>query len=320
MSINQAELFTEEQAPDPREAYSIDDLLSYDFYIVGFSGGKDSIASVLFLLDAGVPKDKIELWHHRVDGSKGEKRVFDWAVTDAYIERFARDMGIELYYSWKEKGILGEMMRTNERTKPSSFENQNRIIVTTGGEHGTISTRRKFPEVSARMRNRVCTGERWAESGNRSKLSRAERHRTDRRDGNLARHVDHYRPVIDYTEQDVWDALKRWGIRPHPAYNLIGRVSCAYCIFGSPNQFATLRLIDPTGFEQMASIETDIDHTMKNGLTLNEYADKGTPLIDADSEEARLVMSEDYDLPVVIDPKDWVLPAGAFKGENAGPQ
>lgn len=30
------------------------DLLSYDKYIVGFSGGKDSSASFLYLLDHGV--------------------------------------------------------------------------------------------------------------------------------------------------------------------------------------------------------------------------------------------------------------------------
>jgi len=39
-------------------------LASYDKYIVAFSGGKDSIALVLYLLSVGVPTHKIELWHH----------------------------------------------------------------------------------------------------------------------------------------------------------------------------------------------------------------------------------------------------------------
>ncbi|ARM86112.1 adenine nucleotide alpha hydrolase family protein [Marinobacter salarius] len=343
MDNNQAELFNVDQAPDPREAYTIEPLLSYDHYIVGFSGGKDSIASVLELLEAGVPADKIELWHHRIDGARSEKRVFDWPVTDAYIESFARAMKIELYWSWKEAGIHGEMMRKNELTAPTSFEDQNRIIVTTGGTRGELATRRMFPGMP--MKNRFCSsygkidvcaksitgqtrfcnaktlfisGERWAESTNRSKLARAERHRTDRREGRLNRLVDHYRPVIDFSEQDIWDSLKRWGIRPHPAYEIIGRVSCAYCIFGSPNQFATLRVIDPAGFTQMTDIETEIGHTMKSGRTLNEVADYGKPLVEADSEAAKLVMDVDYALPILMDPKDWVLPAGAF-GENVGP-
>jgi len=39
----------------------------YDYYIVAFSGGKDSVACVLKLIDEGVPLHKIELHHHCVD-------------------------------------------------------------------------------------------------------------------------------------------------------------------------------------------------------------------------------------------------------------
>lgn len=44
------------------------DLFSYDKYIVSFSGGKDSTATFLYLLDYGVPTDRIELWHQDIDG------------------------------------------------------------------------------------------------------------------------------------------------------------------------------------------------------------------------------------------------------------
>ena len=47
------------------------DLLSYDHYIVMFSGGKDSAALYLALRDTGVPNTKIELWHHEIDGREG---------------------------------------------------------------------------------------------------------------------------------------------------------------------------------------------------------------------------------------------------------
>lgn len=42
-------------------------LHSYDKYLVQFSGGKDSTASFLHLLDEGVAKEKIELWHQEID-------------------------------------------------------------------------------------------------------------------------------------------------------------------------------------------------------------------------------------------------------------
>ena len=62
------------------------DLYSYDRYIVSFSGGKDSTALLLFLLDNGVPKEKIELWHQEIDG-RG-RSLFDWEVTPDYCRKF----------------------------------------------------------------------------------------------------------------------------------------------------------------------------------------------------------------------------------------
>lgn len=44
------------------------DLSVYDRIVLSFSGGKDSIAMLLQLLDLGVERDRIELWHHDVDG------------------------------------------------------------------------------------------------------------------------------------------------------------------------------------------------------------------------------------------------------------
>jgi len=172
----------------------------------------------------------------------------------------------------------------------------------------------------ANKRTLVITGERAEESGNRARLPRAERHRTDRREGKVARLVDHVRPVLDESESEIWDRMRRWGVRPHPAYVAgFGRCSCAYCIFSNPNQLATLREIDARGFHQMAGIEETLSHTMKNGLSLHQVADKGTRYEAATDEAAAVLMSHEFNLPILMDSKDWKLPAGAF-GENAGPR
>lgn len=47
-------------------------MTGYDKYIVAFSGGKDCTACFLHLLDIGIPKERIELWHHEVDGREGK--------------------------------------------------------------------------------------------------------------------------------------------------------------------------------------------------------------------------------------------------------
>lgn len=344
---NQIALFNIDEAPDPRDIHGSPDLDSYDYVVVMMSGGKDSKACLLNLLEQGVPRSKIELWHHRVDGGFEEARVWDWPVTDAYLKALAEAFDVPLLFSWKHRGITGEMLRENSLTQPTSYELPNGQVMTSGGVRGQISTRRMFPAISADLKKRFCssvakidvgamaitgqtrfcgkrtlviTGERAEESSNRSRYLRFEPHRTDRREGKLARHVDHWRPVLDWSEQEVWDIIARWGVRPHPAYELgIGRTSCAFCIFGSPDQFATLKQIDPAGFAQLVYFEADMKHTMKNGMTLSEFADKGTPYAAATPERAAIAMSETYDMPILMDPAEWTLPAGAF-GDSAGPQ
>ena len=55
---------------------------TYDRVLVAFSGGKDSLACVLHLLDRGGAPEKIELHHHDVDG--GGRTFMDWSITPGY--------------------------------------------------------------------------------------------------------------------------------------------------------------------------------------------------------------------------------------------
>lgn len=320
-------------------------LSEYDRIVVAFSGGKDSLACVLHLLELGVPAKKIELHHHDVDG--GGSAFMDWRCTPAYCRAVAKHLDLRLFFSYKVGGFEREMLRDGDRTAPIRWQTMFGQWRQTGGNGGKLGTRRKFPQVSAdlsvrwcsaylkidvlaaiirneprfeRGRTLVVTGERAEESAARSKYSAFEPDRTDNRGGpRVSRYVDHWRPVLHWDAALVWATIERHGLVPHPAYMLgWGRLSCVCCIFGSANQWATILAIFPDRFEAIAEREEEFGATIKRGVTVRQLAARGTPYPAAlaQPELAALAAREAWTLPIVMDP--WVLPDGAF-GENVGP-
>lgn len=75
-------------------------LEEYDLIVVLLSGGKDSVACLYKLLELGVPKEKIELWHHDIDGGHPLRRM-DWRCTRNYVKALAEAEGIKLRVSYR---------------------------------------------------------------------------------------------------------------------------------------------------------------------------------------------------------------------------
>lgn len=321
-------------------------MTGYDKYIIAFSGGKDSIATFLHLLDLGIPKSKIELWHHDVDG-RGDT-FMDWEVTPDYCRKFGAAFGVPLYFSWKEGGFKREMLRNNAKTAPTSFECPDGTIKTVGGDHGKEGTRLKFPQVSANLSVRWCSaylkidvcagavrnqdrfnglkvcilsGERGEESAARAKYEILERDRSDLREGKkFQRHVDRWRPIRDWTEQQVWEIIERYRVRVHPCYYLgWSRCSCKFCIFGNADQFASAYTLSPTQGDEIMMYEDSFGVTIKRNMSLGELIALGTPYRNITPELARMATSTVYDQQIIFnDNEDWILPAGAY-GDGCGP-
>lgn len=332
------------------------DLSSYSTFVVGFSGGKDSLACVLHLLDLGVPREKIELWHHDVDG--GGESFIDWPVSEDYCRKVAAALGIKFFLSYKDGGFRREMLRDKMPTARMVFETPDGVQTSGGETKGGKpkgSTRLKFPQVSSDLTVRWCsaylkvdvgaaalrsqprfnrartlmiTGERADESTNRAVYRSLEPDRADLRKGKKARHIDRWRPVLHWSEQDVWEIIRRYRINPHPAYKMgWGRVSCAGCIFGSADQFASLRAVNPVQFQGLVDMEAGLGVTVKRSMSLLQLVESGNKgrqpgrvyehiLTPEGQRLARLATSREYTDPVLVD--DWTLPAGAF-GESTGP-
>lgn len=85
-------------------------LEEYDLVVILISGGKDSIACYYKMLELGVPKEKIELWHHDIDGGHPTRRM-DWKCTQNYMQTLADAEGVKLRVSYRVNGFFGELYR-----------------------------------------------------------------------------------------------------------------------------------------------------------------------------------------------------------------
>ena len=297
-------------------------LEDYDLVVVLLSGGKDSIACYYKLRELGVPKEKMEFWHHDIDGGHPNRRM-DWRCTQDYVKTFAQAEGVPLRTSWRINGFFGELYRIGasepvewmepetgevrqcrlspnylkcQEIKEKATEDMEEQLKQHGcrmkfpAKTGDLSRRwcsaylkimvadtvmsnlsrldeleqlggkrHKFPAKSGTHQGRWCSGnlkaavqdsvtsnlektkgyvkvlvvsgERRGESAGRSKYNEMEIHRTNAT-AKAHRLVHQWRPVIDYSEKDVWEVLKRHRVNPHPCYRAgWNRCSCAMCIF-----------------------------------------------------------------------------------------
>jgi 3'-phosphoadenosine 5'-phosphosulfate sulfotransferase (PAPS reductase)/FAD synthetase len=327
------------------------DLMSYDHIVIAFSGGKDSLACILHILEQGVPKERIELWHHLIDGPN--KTFMDWSITKSYVQAIAKALGLRLFFSWREEGFEGEMLRNNARSHNIAFETPEGIehyIV----KRGKLNTRMKFPMRHATDLNRrwcssilkidigriaishqdrflnkrmlFVSGERAEESKARAGYNVFEINKMDNRAGKRRiRIVDAWRPVHKWKIAEVWEIIKRWKINPHPCYRLgWGRCSCAICIFSSADQIATLQVIQKDQFQQVLNYEKQFGlaiHYKKQknafiNIFIDQYAGQGKVFSNLNPDLIKLINSKEFTEPIFLD--HWEYPIGAF-GDQVGP-
>lgn len=324
------------------------DIDSYDHIVICLSGGKDSIACLLYTLELTEKRSTIELWHHDVDGREGST-LMDWPFMADYIRKIAATFELPVYFSWLVGGFEGEMLKQNAASNPHITETPDgTITLPRDSRRMALSTRMRFPQVSASLQTRWCssalkidvarralnnqsrfnnsrtlfiTGERREESSNRAKYYAFEPHACDRRKGRLKRHIDTWRPVLDWTEQQVWECLRRNGfIQPVPYRLGWSRSSCRTCIYNSDTIWATIDRYFPESAKEIAAYEKRFNTTIsRSKRDVLSRAATTTP-IDIDDLEALAQASRpDYTLPILCNPADWLIPKGALSRSSCGP-
>ena len=345
----------------------------YDLVIVLISGGKDSIACYYKLLELGVPKSKIEFWHHDIDGGH-PSRTMDWRCTANYIRSFAEAEQIPLRVSWRKNGFFGELYRIGaseliEYVDPETGEIYQcppskkymecqklkaAAISEMENKLAEFGYRMKFPMKSGDLSRRWCSaylkimvadtvlrnmnsvaanltktrmdikllivsGERRGESVGRSKYNEIEIHRTNA----VSKHhrtVHQWRPVIDYSERDIWEVLKRHKVNPHPCYRAgWNRCSCAMCIFSTPRLFAGIRELYPKEYALLCQDEKILGFTLDNHCDLETYIGSADSCVyHGDKEAIQSLLTGEFPVESVYVKGKWKYPAGAFHGAAGG--
>ncbi len=165
------------------------------------------------------------------------------------------------------------------------------------------------------------TGERREESSNRARYFQLERHTSDTRDGRKARHVDAWRPVLGWSEEQVWDVLQRHGVLAPVPYRLgWNRSSCMTCIFNGPRIWATIAEYFPERARRIADYEDRFGTTIsRDRINVLEIAARARPFEIDDVEALEQAARAEYTLPVLANASTpWSLPAGAFGLEGCG--
>lgn len=346
----------------------------YDLVIVLISGGKDSIACYYKLLELGVPKSKIEFWHHDIDGGH-PSRTMDWRCTVNYIRSFAEAEQIPLRVSWRKNGFFGELYRIGaseliEYVDPETGEiyqcppskkymecQKLKVAAISEMENklAEFGYRMKYPMKSGDLSRRWCSaylkimvadtvlrnmnsvaanltktrkdikllivsGERRGESVGRSKYNEIEIHRTNA----VSKHhrtVHQWRPVIDYSEKDIWEVLKRHKVNPHPCYRAgWNRCSCAMCIFSTPQLFAGIRELYPKEYALLCQDEKVLGFTLDNHCDLETYIGSADSCVyHGDKEAIQSLLTGEFPVESVYVKDKWKYPAGAFHGAAGGP-
>lgn len=133
--------------------------------------------------------------------------------------------------------------------------------------------------------------------------------------------VHHWRAVIDHSERDVWEILRRHSITPHPCYACgWSRCSCMMCIFSLPRHWAGIRELFPADFESICQDEVRLGFTLDNKKSLPEYVGNVESCVHRGDQNAlHQLVSGEFNTDDVYCSSTWYFPAGAFRGAEGGP-
>ena len=191
-----------------------------DGFYLGFSGGKDSVALLQVARLAGVKFKAV----HNVTGIDAPStiRFIRYWFPEVVFEH-AKENYLELV---QKKGLPRMNMRfCCERLKERIGAGN---VVLTGVRHDESAKRAAYSQVEIWSRRKEHEGKDKARDIDA--IIQNEHQCIKGKDRIMVY------PLLDWTEEDVWDIIDEFDLPVNPCYRLFGRVGCMYCPYASPAQ------------------------------------------------------------------------------------
>lgn len=219
--------------------------------VINFSGGKDSCIMLDYLCKKYPNLQKSVVF---ADTGCEHTDAIVWATS--IVARY----GLSLHVIRNPNKDFFGMIR-KRRKFPSSVTRQ----CTSDLKRGPVET-----WIRRNCKDKViinCLGLRAEESSGRKKRPSLRRNKALT---NGKRTVWDWLPIKAWTEQLVYQYLSMNNIPLHPVYKYLKRFSCRICIFMTLHDLKQVKLHDPEAFNRLASLEREIDFSMRTNIYLDE--------------------------------------------------
>lgn len=241
------------------------DLRQFDKIFISVSGGKDSHAMLFLVRDLadrqGVPREKLLAMYADTG--------MEWHNAGSHVQALCKAAGVELVTVYPVRPMIEQF-----RFVGDSLVEKNRIrkleIKRAAIQFPTVkcrycTSRQKMDpmdKLTRRYSGKLLkvTGERWAESKARSTYAEfISVPRLNSRD----RQVFGWRPMLAFSEADIWAMVRDTGVPRHVCYEMgCGRLGCAGCIFSSDRDLRIEMRENPHIFEALDRLEVESGYTM----------------------------------------------------------
>jgi len=245
-------------------------------FVASHSGGKDSQAMLIRLLEI-VPREQLLVVH----ASLGEH---EWEGALGLAEKQAADAGVPFLVAHAVKTFFGMVEHRfavrpgpNSSCWPSAANRQ----CTSDLKRGPIEREvRRYAKARNLKKIVTCMGMRAGESPGRAKLRTFVRSESKSLAG---RDWYDWLPIHDLSTDDVFATIAAAGQQPHWAYAAGNqRLSCVFCIMGSPRDLANGARHRPDLYAKYLEIESRTGYTMhQSRKPLAELVAKGQKQIES---------------------------------------